>query len=153
MTQSKIDFHKEDGIQYKHLIQSFADYDEITPEMAYEIGINFYVIPCLMAFRYSWPYTGIKNISTFTMSSTPSIPIPGESGIRRNKIYTRLRIIPTPFAGQHNLVVIPAAQKGKSLSDGEYRSVRKGASWKKELWLAVSHCIEHSVSRKDLSQR
>jgi uncharacterized protein YktA (UPF0223 family) len=51
MTQSKIDFHKEDGIQYKHLIQSFADYDEITPETAYQIGTDFLRHPMFDGFQ------------------------------------------------------------------------------------------------------
>jgi hypothetical protein len=149
MPQSKIDFHKEDGIQYKHLIQSFADYDEITPETAYQIGTDFLRHPMfdgfqvLMAVHRDKEHLHIHYVINSVNSDT------GRKWNQTKQDLYRLRDYSDTLCRQHNLVVIPATEKGKSLSDGEYRSVMKGASWKKELWLVVSHCIEHSVSRKD----
>ena len=37
----KKQFHKEDGRQYYHFVQSFSPEDELTPEIAHEIGLRF----------------------------------------------------------------------------------------------------------------
>lgn len=37
----KLRFHKPDGRQYYHIIQSFAPDDDLTPETAHEIGLRF----------------------------------------------------------------------------------------------------------------
>ena len=38
---TKQQFHKEDGRQYYHIVQSFSPDDNITPELAHEIGMKF----------------------------------------------------------------------------------------------------------------
>ena len=37
----KHQYHKEDSRQYYHIVQSFSPDDNITPELAYEIGMKF----------------------------------------------------------------------------------------------------------------
>ena len=37
----KHQFHKEDGRQYYHIVQSFSPDDNVTPELAHEIGMKF----------------------------------------------------------------------------------------------------------------
>ena len=37
----KKQFHKEDGRQYYHFVQSFSPEDNLTPETAHEIGLRF----------------------------------------------------------------------------------------------------------------
>ena len=34
-------FHKEEGRQYYHFVQSFSPEDDLTPETAHEIGLRF----------------------------------------------------------------------------------------------------------------
>ena len=34
-------FHKEDGRSYYHIVQSFSPDDDLTPEIAHEIGLKF----------------------------------------------------------------------------------------------------------------
>ena len=38
---TKQQFHKEDGRQYYHIVQSFSPDDNVTPEMAHQIGLEF----------------------------------------------------------------------------------------------------------------
>ena len=38
---TKQQFHKEDGRQYYHIVQSFSPDDNVTPEMAHQIGMEF----------------------------------------------------------------------------------------------------------------
>ena len=37
----KHQYHKEDGRQYYHIVQSFSPDDNVTPELAHEIGMKF----------------------------------------------------------------------------------------------------------------
>lgn len=149
MLQTKIDCHKESGTQYKHLIQSFADYDNITPEIAYNIGKKFMTHPkfdgfqVLMAVHKDRQHIHIHYCINSVSDDT------GKKWNQTKQDLYRLREYSDELCRGNNLVVIPDNHSGKSVSDGEYRNTIKGKSWKHELWLAVNECMKYSTCRED----
>ncbi len=153
MIQTKIDFHKEDGIQYKHLIQSFADYDKIIPEVAYKIGKDFLRHPMfdgfqmLMAVHRDKEHLHIHYVINSVNSDT------GRKWNQTKQDLYRLRDYSDKLCRENNLVVIPATKNGNVLADGEYRNRLKGTSWKHELWLAVNNTLKFATGKDDFIKK
>lgn len=147
--QTKIDFHKEDGRQFKHLIQSFAGYETISPEQAHQVGIELLNCKLFDGFQVVMATHKDKNHlhNHFIINSINTQT--GKKWDQSKEQLYELREYNDHQCRKHNLVIIPDSRRGKSVTDGEYRNTVKGTSWKHELWLAVNECMKCSTSRKD----
>ena len=135
---------KRDGVLFYHYVQSFSEDDDITPEEAHEIGLEF--------AKRAWPdYEVVVATHTdthclhnhFILNSVNSVT--GEK-YRTNYSHLReLRGISDEVCLEHGLGII-TPKKEKKTSGGpdnkEYQSAKKGESWKFRLRSTIKRAME-----------
>lgn len=141
---TKTIYAKRDGVMFYHYVQSFAEDDDITPEEAHKIGLEF--------AEKAWPdYEVVVATHTdthclhnhFIINSVNSVT--GEK-YRTNYSHLReLRGISDEICLEHGLGVI-TPKKEKKTSGGpdnkEYQSAKKGESWKFRLRSTIKRAME-----------
>ena len=141
---TKTIYAKRDGVMFYHYVQSFAEDDDITPEEAHQIGLEF--------AEKAWPdYEVVVATHTdthclhnhFIINSVNSVT--GEK-YRTNYSHLReLREISDEICLEHGLGII-TPKKEKKTSGGpdnkEYQSAKKGESWKFRLRSTIKRAME-----------
>lgn len=147
MMAIKKSYGKETGRQYVHFVQSFAPYDRITPKIAYEIGKElcerFKDYQVVMATHIDRNH--IHN--HFVINS-----VNFETGYKwrqNSKELQEVKDYSDKICRKYGLIIIPKVNIGNYIKNGEYRSISKEASWKYELYLAVTNCIKTSTSKDE----
>ena len=136
-------YKKRDGVMLYHYIQSFAEDDNLTPEEAHEIGLEF--------AEKAWPgfevvvatHTDTKCIHNhFVLNS-----VNAETGYKYRTKRTHLdelRNISDEFCLAHGLSIIEPSEDKKTsgLGNREYQSAKKGQSWKFRLRSTIRNAME-----------
>lgn len=146
--QTKMDYHKEDGRQFKHLIQSFADYEDITPKMAHQVGKELLNHKMFEGYQVVMATHKDKDhIHNHYIINTVNLETGKKWDQSKNDLY-ELRSFNDDLCRKYHLIVVPANEQ-KQISDGEYRNTKKSTSWKHELWLLVNECMKYADSRQE----
>ncbi len=144
-------FHKTDGRQYYHFIQSFAVDEDISPTTAHEIALRL--------AEESEKLKGFEMVisthcdrdhihSHFVMNSVST-----ETGkkfhISQSDI-EQLMQVSDKLCMEYGLSVLTPAteKKSDSLTDREYRSAVKGQSWKLRLMAVIDDCMARARSKR-----
>ncbi|RVU55437.1 relaxase/mobilization nuclease domain-containing protein [Anaerosphaera multitolerans] len=128
----------------RHLIQSFDPDDDITPEVAHEIGIKF--ANKILKNHYEYVLTThidkghIHNYILFNNVSFED----GKSYISNKKTYKQIRNISDELCREYGLHVIEEESKEKGKSYKEHMEKNKGTSWKAQLKYAIDSAIKKS---------
>ena len=136
-------YKKRDGVMFYHYIQSFAADDNLTPEEAHQIGLEF--------AEKAWPgfevvvatHTDTKCIHNhFVLNS-----VNAETGYKYRTKRTHLdelRNISDEFCLAHGLSIIEPSEDKKTsgLGNREYQSAKKGQSWKFRLRSTIRAAME-----------
>ena len=136
-------YKKRDGVMFYHYIQSFAEDDNLTPEEAHQIGLEF--------AEKAWPgfevvvatHTDTKCIHNhFVLNS-----VNAETGYKYRTKRTHLdelRKISDEFCLAHGLSIIEPSEDKKTsgLGNREYQSAKKGQSWKFRLRSTIRAAME-----------
>ena len=141
---------KMDGTNFYQYVQSFADWEDITPQQAHEVAKEF-------AAR-AWP--GMEVLVT-THCDTDNVhshfvinSVSFESGLKLRQnpnTLIDLRQISDEICQAHHLSVLPQKSKkqSKGMSAREYRSAAKGESWKFRLINTIDDCMRFAGSREE----
>lgn len=141
---------KMDGTNFYQYVQSFADWEDITPQQAHEVAKEF-------AAR-AWP--GMEVLVT-THCDTDNVhshfvinSVSFESGLKLRQnpnTLIDLRQISDEICQAHHLAVLPQKSKkqSKGMSAREYRSAAKGESWKFRLINTIDDCMRFAGSREE----
>ena len=136
-------YKKRDGIMFYHYIQSFAADDNLTPEEAHQIGLEF--------AEKAWP--GFE-VVVATHTDTHCIHnhfvlngVNAETGYKYRTNQTHLdelRNISDEFCLAHGLSIIEPSddKKTSGLGNREYQSAKKGESWKFRLRSKIRSAME-----------
>ena len=136
-------YKKSDGVMFYHYVQSFAEDDNLTPEEAHQIGLEF--------AEKAWP--GFE-VVVATHTDTHCIhnhfvinSVNAETGYkyRTNKRHLEvLRKISDGICLEHGLSIIEPSEDKKTsgLGNREYQSARKGESWKFRLRSTIRSAME-----------
>ena len=136
-------YKKRDGVMFYHYIQSFAEDDNLTPEEAHQIGLEF--------AEKAWP--GFE-VVVATHTDTHCIhnhfvlnSVNAETGYkyRTNQTHlNELRNISDEFCLAHGLSIIEPSEDKKTsgLGNREYQSAKKGESWKFRLRSTIRSAME-----------
>ena len=137
-------YKKRDGVMFYHYIQSFAEDDNLTPEEAHEIGLEF--------AEKAWP--GFE-VVVATHTDTHCIhnhfvlnSVNAETGYNyrtnRTHLETTLWKISDEICLAHGLSIIEPSEDKKTsgLGNREYQSAKKGESWKFRLRSKIRSAME-----------
>ena len=148
MMNTKLQYRKNSGKMFYHLVQSFSPNEDITPEKAHEIAVefaekNFKGYEVLVA-----THVDVDHIhSHFVINS-----VNAETGLKYHadseNLY-RLRESSDELCKKYGLSVIePKPRKTKPMSPREYRAADKGKSWKIQLAIVISEAMKFARSRE-----
>ena len=136
-------YKKRDGVMFYHYIQSFAADDNLTPEEAHELGLEF--------AEKAWP--GFE-VVVATHTDTHCIhnhfvlnSVNAETGYKyrtKKSHLDELRNISDEFCLAHGLSIIEPSEDKKTsgLGNSEYQSAKKGESWKFRLRSKIRSAME-----------
>ena len=141
---------KLDGTNFYQYVQSFADWENITPQQAHEVAKEF-------AAR-AWPgmevlvttHCDTDNVHTHFVINSVSF----ETGLKLRQnpnTLIDLRQISDQICQAHHLSVLPQKSKkqSKGMSAREYRAAAKGESWKFRLINIIDDCMRFAGSREE----
>ena len=141
---------KMDGTNFYQYVQSFADWEDITPQQAHEVAKEF-------AAR-AWPgmevlvttHCDTDNVHTHFVINSVSF----ENGLKLRQnpnTLIDLRQISDEICQAHHLSVLPKKSKkqSKGMSAREYRAAAKGESWKFRLINTIDDCMRYAGSREE----
>ncbi len=142
-------YKKRDGVMFYHYIQSFAESDNLTPEEAHEIGLEF--------AEKAWP--GFE-VVVATHTDTHCIhnhfvlnSVNAETGYKYRTKKTHLnelRNISDEFCLAHGLSIIEPSEDKKTsgLGNREYQSAKKSESWKFRLRSKIRSAMERCGTKE-----
>ena len=148
---NKAVWHKTDGLCFRHYIQSFHPSENISPDEANKIGLEF--------AQKAWAGYGVlvsthvdrEHIHNHFVIDTVNVESGRKLHENRNNI-ENLRLINDGICQSHGLSVLPSyAKKGgaKSISSREYRAGIKRDSWKFRLRAAINTAMEVSFTKAE----
>ena len=151
MQLTKERFHKTDGRQYYHFVQSFAETDDLTPQEAHAIALelvqrefpNFEVLVAT--------HIDTDHLHSHLVVNSVSF----QDGRKLHQSAADLqthRIANDEICAAHGLEILPPPQKQvkqKRMSTREYRSAAKGESWKFRLMNTIDQCMRYAASKEE----
>ena len=151
MQLTKERFHKTDGRQYYHFVQSFDKQDDLSPQEVHAIGLelaqrefpNFEVLVAT--------HMDTEHLHNHLVVNSVSF----QSGKKLHQSAADLqahRIANDEICVAHGLEILPPPQKQvkqKRMSTREYRSAAKGESWKFRLMNTIDQCMRYTASKEE----
>ena len=146
---TKKSYKKTDGMNFYQYVQSFSPEDNITPQKAHEVALEF--------AEKAW--TGYEVLvathcdaqhihSHFVINS---VSFENSKKLRQNpNTLNSLRALSDEICRQHNLSTLePYRKDGMKISTREYRTAVKGQSWKFKLMNDIDKAMNISGSKED----
>lgn len=146
---TKKSYKKTDGMNFYQYVQSFSPEENITPQKAHEVALEF--------AEKAW--TGYEVLvathcdaqhihSHFVINS---VSFENGKKLRQNpNTLKSLRALSDEICRQHNLSTLdPYSKDGMKISTREYRSAVKGHSWKFKLMNDIDKAMNISGSKED----
>ena len=151
MQLTKERFHKTDGRQYYHFVQSFAETDDLTPQEAHAIALG------LVQREFpSFEVLVATHIDTDHLHSHLVVnSVSFQDGRKLHQSAADLqthRMANDEICAAHGLEILPSPQKQvkqKRMSTREYRSAAKGESWKFLLMNTIDQCMRYAASKEE----
>ena len=151
MQLTKERFHKTDGRQYYHFVQSFDKQDDLSPQEVHAIGLelaqrefpNFEVLVAT--------HMDTEHLHNHLVVNSVSF----QSGKKLHQSAADLqthRIANDEICVAHGLEILPPPQKQvkqKRMSTREYRSAAKGESWKFRLMNTIDQCMRYASTKEE----
>ena len=152
MQLTKERFHKTDGRQYYHFVQSFAETDDLTPQEAHAIALG------LVQREFpSFEVLVATHIDTDHLHSHLVVnSVSFQDGKKLHQSAADLqahRMANDEICVAHGLEILPPPQKQvkqKRMSTREYRSAAKGESWKFRLMNTIDQCMRYAASKEEV---
>ena len=141
---------KTDKRLWYHFVQSFAPYDNVTPEMAHQIALE-------TAEYFKRQYQIViathidkAHIHTHFVLNTVNIET-GKKYTQSNAQRLEIQALSDSICARHGLSVLSQWQREKRnyKKPGQYRNERKGRGWKAELKNTIDKCLMISCSRDE----
>lgn len=144
----KEQYNKTDGNTYFHVIQSSSPDDNITPEKAHEVGVNFadYFKDYQVLIA---THTDKNHIHNHLIVNSVSFEN-GKKVHMSNKDLERLKQYSNFLCNHYNLTETPIKNsKVKDLSQNEIAVAQRGESWKFKLINDIDECLLISNTKED----
>jgi len=150
MTATKNLYHKPDGRLYYHLVQSFPSGYEIDPELAHKIAVElaekaFNKYEVVVA-----THIDREHIHSHLVLNSVSFE-DGKKYHSNKESVEQLMNLSDEICRQYGVHVLDAPKKKMNkdyLSDNEYRSAKRGESFKWELMNVINQVMKQAKSKK-----
>ena len=150
MTATKNLYHKTDGRLYYHLVQSFPSGYEIEPELAHKIAVElaekaFGKYECVVA-----THIDREHIHSHLVINSVSFE-DGKKYHSNKESVEQLMNLSDEICQHYGVRVLDAPKKKMNkdfLSDSEYRSAKRGESFKWELMNVINQVMKQAKSKK-----
>ena len=151
MQMTKERFHKTDGTQFYHFVQSFSAEDNITPQEVNAIGLEFaqrqfpgfeVVIATHVDTGHLHNHMVVNSVSHKDGHKLHQSP--GDL-LAHRKVNDEICLA-------HGLRVLDECElrtKKRRMKPGEYQAGLRGDSWKLDLIQAINEALEYSITRED----
>lgn len=151
MQLTKEHFHKTDGRQYYHFVQSFDKQDDLSPQEVHAMGLELaqQEFPNFEVLVATHVDTG--HLHNHLVVNSVSF----QDGKKLHQSAADLqahRIANDEICTAHGLEILPPPQKQvkqKRMSTREYRSAVKGESWKFRLMNTIDQCMRYTASKEE----
>ena len=151
MQLTKEHFHKTEGRQYYHFVQSFDKQDDLSPQEIHAMGLelarrefpNFEVLVAT--------HVDTEHLHNHLVVNSVSF----QDGKKLHQSAADLqahRMANDEICVAHGLEILPPPQKQvkqKRMSTREYRSAAKGESWKFRLMNTIDQCMRCAASKEE----
>ena len=151
MQLTKEHFHKTEGRQYYHFVQSFDKQDDLSPQEVHAMGLelarrefpNFEVLVAT--------HVDTEHLHNHLVVNSVSF----QDGKKLHQSAADLqahRMANDEICVAHGLEILPPPQKQvkqKRMSTREYRSAAKGESWKFRLMNTIDQCMRYAASKEE----
>ena len=151
MQLTKEHFHKTEGRQYYHFVQSFDKQDDLSPQEIHAMGLelarrefpNFEVLVAT--------HVDTEHLHNHLVVNSVSF----QDGKKLHQSAADLqahRMANDEICVAHGLEILPPPQKQvkqKRMSTREYRSAAKGESWKFRLMNTIDQCMRYAASKEE----
>ena len=150
-------YNKEKGRQFIHFVHSFHEREKITPEIAHEISMKFIENEKFKGFQLlAATHTNEDHLHTHFVLNTVNVDTGKKWQLSTQGMKELIRYsneICKEYGLKHSFPNIQDNSYKKyrleSKNTGEYRSRKKGRSWKHELWLTINECKKISSSKEE----
>ena len=150
MTATKNLYHKNDGRLYYHLVQSFPSGYEIEPELAHKIAVElaekaFNKYEVVVA-----THIDREHIHSHLVLNSVSFE-DGKKYHSNKESVEQLMKLSDEICQHYGVHVLDAPKKKMNkdfLSDSEYRSAKRGESFKWELMNVINQVMKHAKTKK-----
>ena len=146
---TKAAYHKMDGMNFYQYVQSFSPRETITPLQAHEIAKEFAEKAWLGHEVLVTTHCDAAHVHSHFVINSVSY----ENGKKLRQdpsTLKKLRQLSDEICQAHGLSVLkPYQSGGQNLSTREYRTAKKGESWKFRLMYHIGKAMEQSLSRED----
>ena len=151
MQLTKEQFHKTDGRQYYHFVQSFGEQDGLMPQELHAMGLElakreFPDFEVLVA-----THIDTDHLHNHLVVNSVSF----QDGHKLHQSAADLqahRLANDKICIAHGLEILPPPQKQvkqKRMNTREYRSAAKGESWKFRLMNAIDQCMRYASTKEE----
>lgn len=133
----------------RHLIQSFDPEDDITPEVAHEIGLK--LAEEILNNKYEFvisTHVDKGHIHNHILWNNVSYE-DGRAYISNKRTYRKIREASDNLCLEYNLHVIDEESKIKGKSYKEFQETKKGTSWKSQLKYAIDNAVKRANDWED----
>lgn len=146
---TKKSYKKTDGMNFYQYVQSFSPEENITPQQAHEVSLEFAQKAWLGYEVLVATHCDAQHIHSHFVINSVSF----ENGrkLRQNpNTLKSLRALSDEICRQHNLSTLePYNKDGMKISSREYRTAVKGQSWKFKLMNDIDKAMNISGSKED----
>ena len=150
---TKLQYGKDSGRMYYHLVQSFSPTEIVTPQKAHEVALklaeyykDYEVLVCTHSDRdHIHSHLIINSVSFET----------GKKLHQDNEAIQKIRNYSDELCLQHGLSVCMPKQKkvlDNRVSPREYRVAERGQSWKFKLMAAIDECMKYAHNKSEFIQ-
>lgn len=155
MRLTKEQFHKTDGRQYYHFVQSFDRRDDLSPQEVHVMGMEL--------ARQEFPNFEVlvaTHVDTGHLHNHLVVnSVSFQSGKKLHQSAADLqahRMANDEICAAHGLEILTSPQRQvqqKRMGAREYRSAAKGESWKFRLMYTIDHCMRYARTKEELIAR
>lgn len=147
MLTTKERFHKTDGRQFYHFVQSFSEDDGLTPQEVNALGLEL----AQKEFR-DFEVVVATHLDTGHLHN--HLVVNSVSCVNGKKLHQNTedlmahRQANDEICLAHGLNILPSVKRKKRMKPGEYQTGLRGNSWKLDLVNAINEALEYADSRE-----